>query len=227
VRDVVVRDSLGICDQLEKDMAHLVETYQCEWADVVRSPEKRARFRHFANTQASDTSFDMVVERGQSYPSLWSEPSPASSGGSDKRRLPVVQSTTQWVRVAKVQDVPEDGGIAVQYGRSQIAVFNFAHRGEWFACQNMCPHRRDMVLSRGLLGDQGGRPKVACPQHKKTFDLSSGECLSGDELSVQTFPVRVEKGWVYLELPSEQEVESLLRGQSCTVSCDTAPAAAE
>lgn len=226
VRDVVVHDSLGICDQLEKDMAHLVETYQCEWADVVRNPEKRARFRHFANTQAADTSFEMVVERGQRYPSLWTDTA-TPSNGDGKRRLPIVTSNTQWVRVAKVSDVPEDGGIAVQYGRSQIAVFNFAHRGEWYACQNMCPHRRDMVLARGLLGDQNGKPKVACPQHKKTFDLTSGECLSGDELTVQTFPVRVEKGWVYLELPSEQEVEALLRGTACTESCDTTATAAE
>jgi nitrite reductase (NADH) small subunit len=69
---------------------------------------------------------------------------------------------------------------------------------------------RDMVLARGLLGDQKGTPKVACPQHKKTFSLKSGECLSGDPYKIRTFPVRVEDGDVYVELPSPQEIEKLV-----------------
>jgi nitrite reductase/ring-hydroxylating ferredoxin subunit len=67
-----------------------------------------------------------------------------------------------------------------------------------------------MVLARGLLGDQKGTPKVACPQHKKTFSLKTGECLSGDALKVRTFPVRVEAGEVFLELPSPAEIEKLV-----------------
>jgi nitrite reductase/ring-hydroxylating ferredoxin subunit len=67
-----------------------------------------------------------------------------------------------------------------------------------------------MVLARGLLGDQKGTPKVACPQHKKTFSLKTGECLSGDPLKVRTFPVRVEGDEVFLELPSPAEIEKLV-----------------
>jgi hypothetical protein len=58
-----------------------------------------------------------------------------------------------------------------------------------------------MVLARGILGDQDGAPKVACPLHKKTFDLSTGRCLSGDELEIETFPVRIEGDDVLVELP--------------------------
>ena len=65
-------------------------------------------------------------------------------------------------------------------------------RGEWYATQNSCPHKREMVLARGIVGDQAGAPKVACPLHKKTFDLRTGACLSGDALEIATFPVRVD-----------------------------------
>jgi NAD(P)H-dependent nitrite reductase small subunit len=120
------------------------------------------------------------------------------------RRLPIVRR--EWVRVASVDDVPDDGGIAVRHGDAQIAVFHFASRGEWHATQNLCPHKRQMVLARGILGDQGDVPKVACPLHKQTFDLRTGACLSGESLAVATFPVRVEGGEVYVELPPVEEL---------------------
>ncbi len=60
---------------------------------------------------------------------------------------------------------------------------------------------KQLVLARGIVGDAAGIPKVACPLHKKTFSLETGECLTGDELELQTFPVKVEEGRVYLRLP--------------------------
>jgi nitrite reductase/ring-hydroxylating ferredoxin subunit len=63
-----------------------------------------------------------------------------------------------------------------------------------------------MVLARGILGDQSGAPKVACPLHKKTFDLTNGSCLSGDDLSIATFAVRIEDDDVFVELPPIEEL---------------------
>ncbi|MGZ3316758.1 MAG: nitrite reductase (NAD(P)H) small subunit, partial [Isosphaeraceae bacterium] len=69
-------------------------------------------------------------------------------------------------------------------------------------------------------GDQQGVPKVACPLHKKTFSLESGACLSGDSYRVEVFPVRVEGDDVYVELPSDSEMEHLARvPKSCAVAC--------
>ena len=107
-------------------------------------------------------------------------------------------STLRWLRAAPVSDFPKDGGACVQIETKQIALFNFSATGEWFACQNLCPHKMDNVLARGLIGTQGGEPKVACPQHKKTFSLKTGECLSGENYSVQTYPVKVEGNDVYI-----------------------------
>jgi nitrite reductase (NADH) small subunit len=80
----------------------------------------------------------------------------------------------------------------------QIALFNFTRRGEWYATQNMCPHRMQMALSRGMIGTQNDEPKVACPFHKKTFSLVSGECLNGDECAIKTYPVKIENDKVYI-----------------------------
>jgi nitrite reductase (NADH) large subunit len=208
LRDVIINDRLGICEQLERDMQHLVDTYQCEWAKVVNDPALRAQFRHFANSTEND-QVEFVIERGQRRPVDWPKASSdVAAAPAKKVHLPVV--TTSWVALAKANEVPKDGGIAVKYGKTQLAIFNFASRGEWYVTQNLCPHKQDMVLARGLVGDQANVPKVACPQHKKTFSLQSGECLSGDSLSIKTFPVKVENGTVYVELPPIAMVEEMI-----------------
>ena len=100
-----------------------------------------------------------------------------------------------------MEQFPEDGGAAVRYGKVQLAIYNFSRRGEWFATQALCPHRKDNVLARGLLGDQAGEPKVACPLHKKTFSLLTGKGLSDPNYHVRTFPVEIRGSEVWLKLP--------------------------
>ena len=108
------------------------------------------------------------------------------------------EPTTTWHRACRVEDVPDDGGSCVLLEGKQIAVFHFKRTDEWFASDNLCPHRQQMALSRGMIGCKDGEPKVACPFHKKSFSLQSGECLSGDDYCIQTYPVRVEDGCVWI-----------------------------
>ncbi|HWZ34557.1 MAG TPA: nitrite reductase large subunit NirB, partial [Mucilaginibacter sp.] len=49
LKNVVINDSLGICEQLEEEMQTLVNTYHCEWKEVIEDPELRKRFSHFVN----------------------------------------------------------------------------------------------------------------------------------------------------------------------------------
>jgi len=119
-----------------------------------------------------------------------------------------VAEDDHWTCVGNVSDFPQEGGATVKVGHRQIAVFNFASRGQWYACQNMCPHKQQFVLSGGLIGDQNGVPKVACPLHKKTFSLESGECLTGDDYQVSVFPVKVEGDQVYVSAPNDLSIAS-------------------
>ena len=103
-----------------------------------------------------------------------------------------------WQVACPVDSIPEDGGACVLLDGQQIAIFNFTRRGEWYATTNECPHRQQMALSRGMIGSLGDEPKVACPFHKKTFSLKTGECLNDDGYQIATFPIRVEDGMVYV-----------------------------
>ncbi|WP_257666290.1 nitrite reductase large subunit NirB [Parapedobacter tibetensis] len=72
LRDVVVNDSLGIGEELENDMAFMVQTYSCEWKEVVNNPELRAKFKSFVNSDESDPSLEFQEMRGQKIPASWS-----------------------------------------------------------------------------------------------------------------------------------------------------------
>ncbi|UZO80026.1 nitrite reductase small subunit NirD [Aquimarina sp. ERC-38] len=109
-----------------------------------------------------------------------------------------IDEVTVWFKAATTLDFPENGGACIKYKDKQIAVFNFARKNKWYACQNICPHKMEMVLSRGMIGDQAGIAKVACPMHKKTFSLENGENLNGDLPPIATYPVKIENNMVYV-----------------------------
>ncbi|MFC6632895.1 nitrite reductase large subunit NirB [Microbulbifer taiwanensis] len=68
LREVIVDDKLGICDELEAQMANVVGTYQCEWKTAINDPEMVKRFRQFVNTDEPDEKIVFVEERGQPRP---------------------------------------------------------------------------------------------------------------------------------------------------------------
>ena len=72
LKNVIIHDSLGICDELERQMQHIVDTYHCEWAEVVNDPEKRRLFNQFVNTDETEPTIEFVKEREQHHPAPWS-----------------------------------------------------------------------------------------------------------------------------------------------------------
>jgi len=109
---------------------------------------------------------------------------------------------TDWFLACRIEDAAENGGVCIKNGEEQIALFHFTRRNEWYATQNECPHQKQMALSRGMIGTSADEPKIACPFHKKTFSLVTGECMTGDECALKTYPVRIEDGLVYIGLTS-------------------------
>lgn len=227
LRDVIIHDKLGLCADLERQMQFVVDTYQCEWAAVVRDPEKRRLFQQFVNTDETEPTIEFVSERGQPHPAPWADDT-VPLGQLTMLNGKTLDETEEeaeesWLRVGSAMEFPANGGATIKHGHAQIAVFNFASREEWYATDNMCPHKQEFALSRGIIGDTGGVPKVACPFHKKNFSLQDGSCLSGEEYAIRTYPVKVEDGDVFLLLPPSEElaVVPAIEQRLCGTACST------
>lgn len=210
LRKVIIDDHLGICEELDKQMALLVDTYEDEWTRIVKTPELRKRFQEFVNADNNgekEPMIEMVEERGQLRPANW--PKQVNPMPSLDEQVKSKSATLDWMHVGSTNLYPKDEGRVVKIGDVQIAVFQTL-KGDFYATQNMCSVKRDLVLSSGFIGElksstdgrENGSVYVSCPIHKKNFDLKTGKCLNGDAHSINTFNVKVENGQVYLLLPS-------------------------
>ncbi|MGH9137769.1 MAG: nitrite reductase small subunit NirD [Acidimicrobiales bacterium] len=101
-----------------------------------------------------------------------------------------------WVPVCElVRLIPDRGVAALLPGGSQVAVFLLS-TGELYGIDNRDPFSSANVLSRGIVGDRGGAPKVASPVYKQSFDLRTGRCLDDETVTVATYRIRVRDGTV-------------------------------
>ena len=68
LKSVVIADKLGLCEQLEEQMQHVINSYQCEWKTTIEDASKLKRFHHFVNSDQLDDNIVFVEERGQLRP---------------------------------------------------------------------------------------------------------------------------------------------------------------
>ncbi len=68
LKQVIIEDSLGVCEQLEAQMQHVVDTYQCEWKSTLESEQKLRKFRPFINHQQGSMALNYQRLREQRIP---------------------------------------------------------------------------------------------------------------------------------------------------------------
>ncbi len=73
LKDVVINDKLGLCEELEAQMTHVVDTFQCEWKTTLEDKEALKNFRQFVNLDAKDENVVFVQERDQIRPATAEE----------------------------------------------------------------------------------------------------------------------------------------------------------
>lgn len=98
------------------------------------------------------------------------------------------------VRIASATDVAAGSGIEVAANGRIIALFNV--EGEFYAIDGICAHAGGPVGTGELNGCI-----VTCPWHGWQYDATTGKHCLTESISQQRFPVTVEEGDVFVELP--------------------------
>jgi nitrite reductase (NADH) small subunit len=97
-----------------------------------------------------------------------------------------------WKDVCALDEVLPASGVCALVAGQQVAVVRT--RDAVYAIGNFDPFSKAFVLSRGIVGDRAGIPKIASPIFKQSFDLRTGKCLDDPHIQVPTYEVRVERG---------------------------------
>jgi nitrite reductase (NADH) small subunit len=103
-------------------------------------------------------------------------------------------SAERWTEVCSLQDVVPDTGVCALVDGRQVALVRVGEGDEVYAIDNFDPFGKAFVLSRGIVGDRKGVPKIASPLYKQSFDLRNGQCLDDAAVRVRAYQVRVRDG---------------------------------
>jgi nitrite reductase/ring-hydroxylating ferredoxin subunit len=105
-----------------------------------------------------------------------------------------MSETANWNRMAALSEVllGESKAVSMGDGRS-IALFNM--QGQIYATDNQCPHM-GYPLTRGSVR----HGVLTCDWHGRSFDLEGGGCFQFECDDLQTFPVEVRDGEVWVQV---------------------------
>jgi nitrite reductase (NADH) small subunit len=103
---------------------------------------------------------------------------------------------TEWQTVCSLSKIIPNTGVCALVNGEQVAIFRIGN--DVFAIANYDPFSKAYVLSRGIVGDRQGIPKVASPIYKQNFNLITGECFDDSTVKIRVFPVQVVDGQVQI-----------------------------
>lgn len=102
---------------------------------------------------------------------------------------------TDWVEVCRYDSIYPDTGVCALIDGRQVAIFRLSD-GTLHAVSNYDPFSGANVLSRGIVGDRAGEPKIASPIYKQTFNLRTGVCYEDASVRLDVYRVRRRRGVV-------------------------------
>ncbi len=102
---------------------------------------------------------------------------------------------SEFVKVARVDDIPPGGRLWFELGEETVVIFNVA--GRFYCIADLCTHDGGPLEDGKIEGYE-----VECPRHGARFDVRSGAALCLPAVTpVPTYRTSVEGGDLYVEDP--------------------------
>ncbi len=103
----------------------------------------------------------------------------------------------EFVKVAKISEVPPGTRKLVDFEEVTVAIFNLD--GQFYCIEDVCTHDGGPVAEGELDGFS-----IECPRHGALFDIRDGAVLSMPAVTpVPTYEVKVEGDDIFVESPDE------------------------
>ena len=103
-----------------------------------------------------------------------------------------------WIPVCAADEIDEQDVYGFDHEGKTYCVYNTPEG--FFATDGVCTHE-DELLENGMVIDC----VIECPLHQGRFDVRTGAALSAPAcVDLGTWPVKIEAGLVYVDLPMEQ-----------------------
>lgn len=100
--------------------------------------------------------------------------------------------TKNWLKVANLQEVPENGTLLVQCADEFVCLYNL--EGQIFATEDTCTHAQ-ASLADGFIYEG----KIECPLHQGQFDIRTGKAASAPcTIDLKVYSVKVEGDAIYV-----------------------------
>ena len=118
----------------------------------------------------------------------------------DPDAAPPAWVDADWTPVCALEDIVPNTGVCALVDGRQIAVVRVGEGDRIYAIDNFDPFSKAFVISRGIVGDRNGVPKIASPIFKQSFSLETGECLDKPAVSIPIYGARVRDGEVEVSI---------------------------
>jgi nitrite reductase (NADH) small subunit len=113
------------------------------------------------------------------------------------------QQKEKWVDVGALDSIPVEAARLVKTDDGCIAVFRTSTT-DAYAIANACPHKAG-PLAQGIVAGKF----VTCPLHNWVISLETGKAQGADVGAVATFPLRIVKGRILLDVSTLKVAEKI------------------
>ena len=116
--------------------------------------------------------------------------------------------------VAQADEITDGERLLTQIKGREITIFQ--HDGEYYAYLNWCAHQGGPCGEGNLTGTsvasydrETGETNVSwehegeilnCPWHGWEYDLTTGDCLSNENVTLPSYPVEIEDGQIVISM---------------------------
>ncbi|MEO3758961.1 nitrite reductase small subunit NirD [Mycobacterium sp. B14F4] len=105
--------------------------------------------------------------------------------------MTLLNETDTWTTACRYDFLIPNRGVGVLLADGAQAALFRLDDGTLHAVGNVDPFSGAAVMSRGIVGDRGGRATVQSPIKKQAFALDDGVCLDDPDVSLPVYATRI------------------------------------